>query len=145
MSSEQKLKEEDKIVAHLETTNRIELLFFTNQQQVYKTRASEFGESKASVLGDYVPAKLGLSDGELVVQMIATADYSGDLLFVFANGKAARVPLSAYATKTNRKNCKMPTAASRLWCRFCRFPAVKPPARYLSGQTAIVQSWQRHP
>lgn len=103
MSSEQKLKEEDKIVAHLETTNRIELLFFTNQQQVYKTRASEFGESKASVLGDYVPAKLGLSDGELVVQMIATADYSGDLLFVFANGKAARVPLSAYATKTNRK------------------------------------------
>lgn len=103
MSSEQKLKEEDKIVAHLETTNRIELLFFTNQQQVYKTRASEFGESKASVLGDYVPAKLDLSDGELVVQMIATADYSGDLLFVFANGKAARVPLSAYATKTNRK------------------------------------------
>ena len=103
MSSEQKLKEEDKIVAHLETTSRIELLFFTNQQQVYKTRASEFGESKASVLGDYVPAKLGLSDGELVVQMIATADYSGDLLFVFANGKAARVPLSAYATKTNRK------------------------------------------
>ena len=103
MSSEQKLKEEDKIVAHLETTNRIELLFFTNQQQVYKTRASEFGESKASVLGDYVPAKLGLSDGELVVQMIATAVYSGDLLFVFANGKAARVPLSAYATKTNRK------------------------------------------
>ena len=55
------------------------------------------------MLGDYVPAKLGLSDGELVVKMIATADYSGDLLFVFANGKAARVPLSAYATKTNRK------------------------------------------
>ncbi len=102
MSSEQKLKEEDRIITHLETTNRMELLFFTNQQQVYKTKASDFGESKASVLGDYVPAKLNFGDGEAVVQMIAT-DYSGDLLFVFANGKAARVPLSAYATKTNRK------------------------------------------
>ena len=81
----------------------MELLFFTNQQQVYKTKASDFGESKASVLGDYVPAKLSFGDGEAVVQMIATTDYSGDLLFVFANGKAARVPLSAYATKTNRK------------------------------------------
>ena len=95
MSSEQKLKEEDQIICHLETTNCIELLFFTNQQQVYKT--------KASVMGDYIPAKLGFADGEFVVQMIATADYQGDLLFVFANGKAARVPMSAYATKTNRK------------------------------------------
>lgn len=103
MSSEQKLKENDQIIAHLETTNRIELLFFTSQQQVYKTRASEFAESKASVLGDYVPAKLGFSDGEYVVQMISTMDYSGELLFLFANGKAAKVPLSAYATKTNRK------------------------------------------
>lgn len=103
MSSEQKLKEEDRMICHLETTNRIELLFFTNQQQVYKTKASEFGETKASVLGDYVPAKLSLADSELVVQMVATADYSGDLLFVFANGKVARVSLSAYATKTNRK------------------------------------------
>lgn len=103
MSSEQKLKEEDQIVCHLETTNCIELLFFTNQQQVYKTRASDFTETKASVMGDYIPAKLGFADGEFVVQMIATADYKGDLLFVFANGKAARVPMSAYATKTNRK------------------------------------------
>ena len=103
MSSEQKLKEEDQIVCHLETTNCIELLFFTNQQQVYKPRASDFTETKASVMGDYIPAKLGFADGEFVVQMIATADYQGDLLFVFANGKAARVPMSAYATKTNRK------------------------------------------
>lgn len=103
MNSEQKLKEEDQIVCHLETTNCIELLFFTNQQQVYKTRASDFTETKASVMGDYIPAKLGFADGEFVVQMIATADYQGDLLFVFANGKAARVPMSAYATKTNRK------------------------------------------
>ena len=145
MSSEQKLKEEDKIVAHLETTNRIELLFFTNQQQVYKTRASEFGESKASVLGDYVPAKLGLSDGELVVQMIATADYSGDLLFVFANGKAARVPLSAYATKTNRKKLQNAYSGKSPLVQILQIPSGEPPARYLSGQTAIVQSWQRHP
>ena len=103
MSSEQKLKEEDQIVCHLETTNCIELLFFTNPQQVYKTSASDFTETKASVMGDYIPAKLGFADGEFVVQMIATADYQGDLLFVFANGKAARVPMSAYATKTNRK------------------------------------------
>ncbi len=103
MSHEQKLKEDDRMVCHLETTNRIELLFFTSQQQVYKTRASEFQEVKASVMGDYVPAKLGFGDGEYVVQMIATMDYSGDLLFVFANGKIARVPLSSYATKTNRK------------------------------------------
>ncbi len=103
MSHEQKLKEDDRMVCHLETTNRIELLFFTSQQQVYKTRASEFEEVKASVMGDYVPAKLGFGDGEYVVQMIATMDYSGDLLFVFANGKIARVPLSSYATKTNRK------------------------------------------
>ena len=103
MNSEQKLKEEDEICCHLESTNRTELLFFTNQQQVYKTKVSEFGECKASVLGDYVPAKLGFADGEVVVQMIATTDYSGDLLFAFAGGKAARVPLSAYATKTNRK------------------------------------------
>lgn len=103
MNSEQKLKEEDSIICHLETNNRIELLFFTGQQRVYKTRASEFGEVKASVMGDYVPAKLDFADGESVKQMIATADYSGDLLFVFANGKIARVPLASYATKTNRK------------------------------------------
>lgn len=127
MSSEQKLKEDDRMICHLETTNRIELLFFTSQQQVYKTRASEFSESKASVLGDYVPAKLGFAEGEFVVQMVATTDYSGDLLFVFANGKAARVPLSAYATKTNRKKLQKAYSAKSPLVQVLQIPAEEAP------------------
>ncbi|MGN1403317.1 MAG: DNA gyrase subunit A [Ruminococcus sp.] len=127
MSSEQKLKEDDRMICHLETTNRIELLFFTSQQQVYKTRASEFSESKASVMGDYVPAKLGFAEGEFVVQMIATTDYSGDLLFVFANGKAARVPLSAYATKTNRKKLQKAYSAKSPLVQVLQIPAGEEP------------------
>ena len=123
MNSEQKLKEEDEICCHLESTNRTELLFFTNQQQVYKTKVSEFGECKASVLGDYVPAKLGFADGEAVVQMIATTDYSGDLLFAFAGGKAARVPLSAYATKTNRKKLQKAYSAKSPLVQVLQIPA----------------------
>ena len=103
MNAEQKLKEDDRIVAHWETTNRTELLFFTNQQQVYKTKASAFEDSKASLLGDYIPAKLGFDEGEFVVSVILTNDYSGMLLFVYENGKVAKVPLQSYATKTNRK------------------------------------------
>lgn len=103
MNAEQKLKEDDRIIAHWETTNRIELLFFTNQQQVYKTKASAFEDSKASLLGDYIPAKLGFDEGEFVVSVILTNDYSGMLLFVYENGKVAKVPLQSYATKTNRK------------------------------------------
>lgn len=103
MNAEQKLKEDDRIIAHWETTNRIELLFFTNQQQVYKTKASAFEDSKSSLLGDYIPAKLGFDEGEFVVSVILTNDYSGMLLFVYENGKVAKVPLQSYATKTNRK------------------------------------------
>lgn len=103
MNAEQKLKEDDRIIAHWETTNRIELLFFTNQQQVYKTKAIAFEDSKASLLGDYIPAKLGFDEGEFVVSVILTNDYSGMLLFVYENGKVAKVPLQSYATKTNRK------------------------------------------
>ena len=103
MNAEQKLKEEDRIVGHWETTNRSELLFFTNQQQVYKTKASVFDDSKASVLGEYIPAKLGFDEGEYVVSMLLTSDYSGMVLFVYENGKVAKVPLQSYATKTNRK------------------------------------------
>ncbi len=103
MNAEQKLKEDDRIIAHWETTNRTELLFFTNQQQVYKTKASVFEDSKASLLGDYIPAKLGFDEGEFVVSVILTNDYSGMLLFVYENGKVAKVPLQSYATKTNRK------------------------------------------
>lgn len=103
MNAEQKLKEDDRIIAHWETTNRTELLFFTNQQQVYKTKASAFEDSKASLLGDYIPAKLVFDEGEFVVSVILTNDYSGMLLFVYENGKVAKVPLQSYATKTNRK------------------------------------------
>lgn len=103
MSGEHKLKETDSIAEHLETTNDTELLFFTDKQQVYKTRACEFDDTKASLLGDYIPAKLSFDDGEKLVCMVATKDYSGNLLFFFDNGKAAKVPLSSYETKTRRK------------------------------------------
>ena len=103
MSSDQKLKEGDTVMQQKNASNRTELLFFTDQAQVYKTRASAFDDTKASVLGDFVPVKLGFDDGEHVKHMVATDDYSGHLLFCFENGKIAKVPLSAYATKTNRK------------------------------------------
>ncbi len=103
MSGEQKLKEGDVLVHQEKTVNRTELLFFTSGCQVYKTRASIFEDTKASVLGEFVPAKLGFDEQERVVGLISTMDYSGSVLFVFENGKAAKVPLSAYATKTNRK------------------------------------------
>lgn len=103
MSGEQKLKETDEVITHIETTNSIELLFFTDKQQVYKTRASEFDDTKASVLGDYIPAKLSFDPDEKIVSMVLTKDYSGNMLFFFDNGKVAKVPLSAYETKTKRK------------------------------------------
>ncbi|MBQ7902780.1 MAG: topoisomerase IV [Oscillospiraceae bacterium] len=103
MSGEHKLKEDDKIVLHTETTNDAHLLFFTDKAAVYKTRAAAFDDTKASVLGEYVPAKLGMEDGESIVKTIVVKDYTGFLLFCFDNGKVARVPLSAYETKTNRK------------------------------------------
>jgi len=103
MSGEQKLKEGDSIVLQKEATNRTELLFFTDRFQVYKSRASAFDDTKASVLGDYVPVKLGFDQDEALVSMITTTDYTGFVFFVFENGKVAKVPLSAYETKTNRK------------------------------------------
>jgi DNA gyrase subunit A len=103
MSGEHKLKETDSIVYHIETTNDVELLFFTDQQQVYKSRAYDFEDTKASLLGDYIPAKLGFDDGEKVIGMIATKDYEGNVLFFFENGKVAKVPLKSYETKTKRK------------------------------------------
>ncbi|MBE6851507.1 MAG: topoisomerase IV [Ruminococcus sp.] len=103
MSGEQKVKEGDCISQQEQATNKTELLFFTSGAQVYKTRASAFEDTKASLLGDFIPAKLGFDENETVCGMISTTDYSGMLLFVFENGKAAKVPLSAYATKTNRK------------------------------------------
>lgn len=103
MSSEHKLKEGDRIIFHRETTNSAELLFFTNNCQVYKSKASAFDDTKASVMGDYIPAKLSFDDGEEFVYMAVTSDYEGYMLFFFENGKVAKVPMKAYETKTNRK------------------------------------------
>lgn len=103
MSNTQKLKEGDEIAQELEFSNNCDLLFFTDKCQVYKTKASEFSDTKASVLGEYIAAKLGMDEGENSVYMVATKDYKGILLFAFENGKIAKVGLDAFATKTNRK------------------------------------------
>lgn len=103
MSNEQKLKEGDIMIQHYESTNTAELLFFTNKCQVYKSKASDFDDTKASVLGDYVPAKLQMDEGEVPLKMFVTKDYNGMFVFAFENGKLAKVPMNAYYTKTNRK------------------------------------------
>ncbi len=103
MSGEQKFKEGDSLSFTQETTSRAELLVFTDRFQCYKTRLSELEDSKASVLGEYLPQKLGMEPGETVVQVVLPGDYSGFVLFFYENGKAAKVPLSAYETKTNRR------------------------------------------
>ena len=103
MSGAHKLKDGDEIVQEIELSNNCDLLFFTDKCQVYKAKASDFADTKASVLGDYVAAKLSMDEGENAVFMVATKDYMGILLFAFENGKSAKVPLEAYATKTNRK------------------------------------------
>ncbi len=104
MGGEQKLKEGDSITQSLEASNADELLFFTDKCQVYKSRAADFDDSKASVLGDFVASKLEYSEkGESSVYMAVTRDYSGYMLFFFENGKVAKVDMKAYETKTNRK------------------------------------------
>ena len=103
MSGEQKFKEGDSLAFSMEASNKGEILVFTDQFQCYKARISDFADGKASLLGDYLPQKLGMDPGESVVQVILPRDYKGNVLFVFENGKAAKVPLSAYETKTNRK------------------------------------------
>ena len=103
MSGEQKYKEGDGLRQQAETGNNAEIMFFTDRCQVYKTRVSEFGDSKASVLGDYLPGRLAMDEGERVIFMVLPGDYSGCLLFFYENGKAARVELSAYATVSNRR------------------------------------------
>ena len=103
MSGEHKLKENDEIISTVETTNSTELLFFTNKCQVYKSKANEFDDTKASVLGDFVASKLSMDEGETAISMVALKEYKGYMLFFFENGKVAKVDISAYETKTNRK------------------------------------------
>lgn len=117
LSGEQQLKEGDVMSQTMEATNQTELLFFTSAAQVYKSACAEFDDTKASVLGDYIPARLGFDEGETPLYMAATADYQGMMLFFFRNGRAAKVPLSAYQTKTRRRKLigafcdKFPVAA----------------------------------
>ncbi len=103
MSSEQKLKEGDFTTFSTLSSNKTELLFFSDKSQVYKSKTSEFDDSKASVLGDFIPAKLSFDENEEVKKLVITTDYSGFLIFIYENGKVAKVPLNAYETKTNRK------------------------------------------
>ena len=103
MSGEQKLKEGDAITQEMDTTNAAELMFFTNLGQVYKSRVAEFDDTKASVMGDYVASKLGMDTGEVPVYMALFTKYEGYMLFIFENGKAAKVDMASYETKTRRK------------------------------------------
>ena len=103
MSGEQKFKEGDSLAFTAETSNRDELLVFTDKFQCYKGRLCDFADGKASQLGDYLPQKLGLEPGETILQVILAGDYKSNLLFFFENGKVAKVPAIAYETKTNRK------------------------------------------
>ena len=103
MSSEQKFKDGDALLKSFEATNRSELLILTDRQQIYKAKVSDFEDTKASVLGTYLPTKFQFDEGESIIDMIDPGDYSKNLLLVFENGKAARIDMAAYATKTNRR------------------------------------------
>ncbi len=103
MGGEHKLKDGDEIIQSFETNNNCELLFFTDKCQVYKAKINDFADSKASVLGEYIPSKLEMDEGENAIFTVVTKQYEGYMFFLFENGKAAKVNLNSYATKTNRK------------------------------------------
>ncbi|MBP0981669.1 MAG: topoisomerase IV, partial [Oscillospiraceae bacterium] len=103
LSSEHKLKEGDEVTQSIDSTNRAHLLFFSDKGQVYKAQAADFDDTKASVLGEFIPAKLGFDEGESAVYMAVTTDYKGYIFFGFENGKVAKVEMSSYETKTRRK------------------------------------------
>lgn len=144
MSGTQKLKDGDEIAQTVETTNSAELLFFTNKCQVYKSRACDFDDTKASVLGDYVAAKLEMEEGELPVYMAVTSDYSGYMMFFFENGKAAKVSLDAYRTVTKRKKLikafsdKSPVAAVMQLAADEEIVVISSAGRHLILNTAVI-------
>ena len=121
MSGEQKLKEGDEIVQTVDTTNAADILFFSSNQQVYKSKAADFADTKASILGEFIPAKLDFDEAENAIYMAVVQKYTGFMVFVFDNGRVARVPMSSYATKTNRKKLikaycnKFPLASADLY------------------------------
>ena len=124
MSGEQKFKEGDGLRQTFETTSNAEIMFFTDKQQVYKVRLGEFDDTKASVLGDYLPSKLKMDEGENVVYAVLPgADYAGALLFFFANGKAARVDMKAYQTTSNRRKLTGAYSDKSPLCCICRLDA----------------------
>lgn len=144
MSSEQKLKDGDSVVQTLEATNNTDLLFFTDRCQVYKAKAADFDDTKASVLGDFVPTHLHMDAGESAIYMAVTTDYKGYMLFFFENGKLAKVDLSAYETKTNRKKLikaycdKFPLAAIRQITEDCELVVQSTAGRILLLNTGAV-------
>ena len=145
MSGEQKFKEGDGLRQSFETTSNAEIMFFTDRCQVYKTRLGEFDDTKASVLGDYLPAKLGMdAAGENVVYAVLPGDYSGALLFFFENGKAARVELTAYKTTSNRRKLtgaysdKAPLACIRRVDGDCELAVYSTEPRCLIFHTALL-------
>lgn len=144
MSGEQKLKDGDSVVQTLEATNNTDLLFFTDHCQVYKAKAADFDDTKASVLGDFVPTHLHMDPGESAIYMAVTTDYKGYMLFFFENGKLAKVDLSAYETKTNRKKLikayceKFPLAAIRQITEDCELVVQSTAGRILLLNTGAV-------
>ncbi len=144
MSGEQKFKDGDSLLLTVEATNNTELLFFTDKCQVYKAKAADFDDTKASVLGDYVPSKLHMDAGESAMYMAVTTDYKGYMLFFFENGKLAKVDLSAYETKTNRKKLikaycdKFPLAAIRQIREDCELVVQSTAGRILLLNTGAV-------
>lgn len=144
MSGEQKLKDGDSVVQTLEATNNTDLLFFTDRCQVYKAKAADFDDTKASVLGDFVPTHLHMDPGESAIYMAVTTDYNGYMLFFFENGKLAKVDLSAYETKTNRKKLikayceKFPLAAIRQITEDCELVVQSTAGRILLLNTGAI-------
>ena len=140
MSGEQKFKEGDSLAYSREATNREELLVFTDRFQCYKTRLSDFEDGKASLLGDYLPQKLGMDPGENILQVIFPGDGKGFVLFFFENGKVAKVPLSAYETKTNRKKLTGAFSDKSPVVKILSLPADAQIAMYSSDGRAMIFS-----
>ena len=146
MNAEQKYKEGDALAQSFETSNAAEVMFFTDKCQVYKTRLSDFDDTKASALGDYLPARLGMDEGESVVYMALPGDYRGWMLFFFENGKAAKVELSAYRTTSNRRKLtgaysdKSPLRTALCLREDCELAVYSTEPRVLVFSTALLGS-----
>ena len=146
MNAEQKYKEGDALAQSFETSNAAEVMFFTDRCQVYKSRLSDFDDTKVSALGDYLPAKLGMDEGESVVYMVLPGDYRGWMLFFFENGKAAKVELSAYRTTSNRRKLtgaysdKSPLRTALCLREDCELAVYSTEPRVLVFSTALLGS-----